>query len=210
MTMWGLGYNAVEAGDYATAEPILIEVVDRLGRLGNETMVAWATRTLAFCYEELGNHVRSRVLHEQNLVLIRRLGDHVLESATLSALSTFALEDGRLRDSASLMREGLQLTGQIRDRMMTITRLGAAANTLASLGKESTAAVLLGCADAQFEEVGAVEPWAVRFNERTLTLVRAKLEEDALAEMRAKGRELTLEAAVAMGILALDEALESL
>jgi hypothetical protein len=55
-----------------------------------------------------------------------------------------------------------------------------------------------------------VEPWAVRFYERTLTLVRAKLEEDALAEMRAKGRELTLEAAVAMGILALDEALESL
>ena len=205
LAMWGLGYLSVESGDLATAQPILHEVVDRLERLGNETLVGWATRTLAFSYEEQGDRERARELHQQNCVRARKLDDIPLLSTALSALATYAIADGRPIDAARFARESLELASRMRDRMMATSRLCAAAETLASLGLGSEAAVLIACAEAQYEEIGAREPWAERMNERTIVRIHALIDDAAFEAASAQGRGLTPEAAAAMGVAALRE-----
>jgi predicted ATPase len=205
LAMWGLGYYAVESGDLTTAQPILREVVDRLERLGNETLVGWATRTLAFSYEEQGDRERARALHEQNAVRARKLDDIPLLSTALSSLATYAIADGRQIDAARFARGSLELALRTRDRMMATSRLSAAAETLASVGRASQAAALLACAEAQYEEIGAREPWVERMKERTLATIQAQLDDAAFAAASGSGRELTLEDAVAMGVAALRE-----
>lgn len=205
LAMWGLGYYAVESGDLATAQPILHEVVDRLERLGNETLLGWATRTLAFSYEEQGNRERARELHEQNAVRASRLDDIPLLSTALSALATYAIDDGRVVDAARSARLSLELVPRMGDRMMATTRLCAAANTLASLGLGRPAAALIACAEAQFEEIGAKEPWVERWNERTLASIHLLIDDASFAAASAQGRGMMPEDAVAVAVTALRE-----
>jgi predicted ATPase len=205
LAMWGLGYYAVEAGDVATALPILTEVVDRLEHLGNETLVGWATRTLAFSYEERGDRERARELHEQNAERARRLDDIPLLGTALASLATYAIEDGRHVDAARFARGSLELAARMRDRMMATSRLSAAANSLASLGQAAPAAALIACAEAQYAEIGAKEPWVDRMNERTLAHIHALIDDAVFAAASAQGRALTPDAAAAMGIAALRE-----
>jgi predicted ATPase len=205
LAMWGLGYYAAESGDLATAQPILHEVVERLDRLGNETMVGWATRTLAFSYEEQGDYARARELHEQNVERARKLGDIPLEATALSSLSTYAIDDERHAEAAGFARGSLELALRISDRMMAASRLCAAANSLALLGRGSPAAALLGYAEVQYEEIGAKEPWTDRMNERTRAVIQSLIGEQAFVEATAHGRTLTREAVVALGVAALRE-----
>ncbi len=210
LAMWGLGYYAVESGDWARAQPVLREVVARLERIGNETLLGWATRTLAFSYEAQGDYPKARELHEQNVVRARRLDDVNLLATALSSLATYATVDGRLVDAARFARGSLELVPRIRDRILATSRLCAAAGTLVSLGRASSAAALIACAEGQYHEFGAKEPWVERMNERTLAKVHARIDDVEFAAASAHGRGLTPEAAMTMGLAELREIEETL
>jgi hypothetical protein len=181
-----------------------------LALYGTETLVAWATRSLAFCYRRMGNDERSQELHEQNLGRARRLGDLTLQAATLAALAVFAFEQGRTRDSATLSRESLTLAISLGDQMMAISRLCTTANTLTVLGSATAAAELVACAKAHYAEIGASEPWVERMNEVTLGRIHDAIDEPVFEAASQRGRSMNIEDAARVGLAALDQVLEGL
>jgi predicted ATPase len=208
-SLWQLGYLHLEKGDHHKAEQKLIESVRLFREVGDDVSLMWATRTLAFIYNTIGDRERARPLYEENLRRAHAHGDKTLEAALLGALATVAVDEGRFDDAVSIGKASLRLISDVPDRLLVEARICSAARVLAALGKAAIAARLLSHAESLFEETGAREPWVARMNEKTLVEIREQLDEAALAEAWEQGRRVTADEAVAMAVSAMDEAGEA-
>jgi hypothetical protein len=54
------------------------------------------------------------------------------------------------------------------------------------------------------ERIGVSEAWTARMNEKTLSTIRARLDESAFAEAWEQGRALTIDEAVALALESVD------
>jgi hypothetical protein len=81
------------------------------------------------------------------------------------------------------------------------------AELLSAQRKAEMAAQLLSRGEALNEEIGAaLESWAIEMNERTLTALRAELDEAVFTEAWKQGRALTPDEAVALALKELADA----
>ncbi len=85
-----------------------------------------------------------------------------------------------------------------------MTDLSRFASALAATGRVERAARLLSSAEALREEIGSDVRWIGKMNERTLTAIRAQLDEAASAEAWEQGRKLTADEAVALALDSMD------
>jgi predicted ATPase len=208
IALWGLGYLRVEDGHYALARELLRESIELLQEVGDDVSTAWATRTLAFSYFQPGDHDQARPLYEETLRRARDIGDPGLEAHALGALSEYAIDDGRTLDAAILARESLQVLVANGDPLLVIARLCSAARVLSALGRPDVGARLISHAEARHEEIGAREPWVEAESRKTLSMIHGAIDDAAFGEEWEAGRMLNPEAAMALAVSELDNAVE--
>ena len=200
---WGIAHSGFLLGivaneaDFAKARSTLEEAVRRFRDLGDQHYTSLATMHLAWSYEELGDLERGRALHEENLRISRDSGNKRTEAMSLEALSWHARKAGRMEESLSQLHQAFQIIRDLADRVWIANIVSRFAATLAVGHRPEAAAQLLAKSTALYEEIGSSPPpYVHRRNEQTLTQIHAGLDAEAFAEAWARGRALTLEAAL--------------
>jgi ATP/maltotriose-dependent transcriptional regulator MalT len=165
---------------------------------------SWRPSSHAWAYYEVGDLERARELAEDNLRQARATHDELLEGVALSSLVDFAVDEGRLEDAVSMLKESHRILRDLGDLLMSAAAVCRIARVLALAGRAGTAARVLSSSAVLLEEIGARPPWLARINEQTLTAIRTQLDEAAFAEAWEQGQALTAEEAVALALDALD------
>jgi predicted ATPase len=196
---------AIEEEELERAQQLAEESLALFRQAGDEHQTVSATRTLAFTYHSHGDLERARTLHESNLSQAQALGFRETEAQTLGSLAMIAFEQGRIEDALAIGKQNLlacRELGSLHDLAQSLCR---SASTFAVLpGKAATATRLLSCFDAMQERIGVSEAWTARMNEKTLSTIRARLDESAFAEAWEQGRALTIDDAVALALESVD------
>ena len=198
-----LGYAAVEEHDTETGIPLLEEANRLFAELGDEHMLLWGTRTLAFAFAVSGDLARSRALYEDALGRARALGSRAVEGALLGSLSWTAVKQERMDEALSYLQESLVIKRDVGERTDIGQALCRSARVFASLGDMRAAALLLACFDASLDEIGSGEAWVARMNAETRALLDGAGDVQTLVEARDEGSGMTLEdgLAFALGVL---------
>jgi len=161
-------------------------------------MLAW------MCYR-LGDREHGRALHEDNLRRARALGNEHIETSTLGALAMIAVDQGRVDDALSMLKESHRINRDLGDPIGIARDLSRVARVLAAVGRAETAARLLSGSMALCEELGAsLRPWLAEMNEETLATIRAQLDDAAFSDAWEQGGALTADEAVALAGDSLD------
>jgi predicted ATPase len=193
-------------GDWARARELWEESARLFGELGDAHHTMFATRLLAWAYDELGDAERARALHEENLRAAGAAGDRHMEAQSLEALAYASVRQGRPLDAVPMLTEAYRIHCDLGDPYRLAIAVGRFAAVLAAVAKPGTAATLISCSDALLEEIGAARVrWVARMNEETLARVRGRLDEAAFAEAWDQGRALTADEAVALALDSLED-----
>jgi predicted ATPase/class 3 adenylate cyclase len=203
-SLWRLSYALAADRDFARAQELLLECIPLYGELGEEHAAVEAVRDLAWTYEEIGDLARARELYEDGLRRARGQANMRLEARLLGGLAIVAVDDGRVEEARSLLKENFPMYRELDDLRGTGENLCRSAHALAAMGEAATAARLLGGSQAVFDGIGASPPWLATMNEQTLAAIREQLDETAVADAREQGRALTVNEAVALALDALD------
>ena len=194
-----LGLAVADEGDLDRAQELFEQSARQFGEVGDEQYALVANRMLAWTYYRLGDRENGRGLHEDNLRRARSLGDEHIEASTLGALAMIAVDEGRVDDAISMLKESHRIRRDLRDPIGIARDLCRVARVLASVERAGAAARLLSSSKALHEELGAsLRPWLAQMNEETLRTVRVQLDEAAFAEAWEEGRKLTPDQAVAL------------
>ena len=200
-SVYMLGYAAIESGDFESARPLFEETVRLMAELGYEQYVGQATFNLQWALDELGERERAEMLAEQNLLRARSIQSTNLEAAALETLAGYAHDDGRYDDALSMTRDALGLNVELGDVEHVLDGLGRIANTHVSAARGGLAAELLSASLTLHEDVGLSIPlYQRRRNEKMLEVIHEQLNEGAFAEAWERGKQLTLDEAVALAL----------
>jgi predicted ATPase len=193
-----LGAAVGNQDDYSSAREILEESLRRFHDLGDQHSTLVAARYLAWAYHGLGDLERERLLLEEHLGRSRELGNERMEASMLGALAMIAVEERRLEDAIELLKRSHSIHREHGDLVQTALTLCRIARALALAGKARTAAQVLSSSESIRADMGAKVRWVDKLNEETLTIIRQKLGEPALAEAWEHGRKLTVDEVAAL------------
>lgn len=148
-------------------------------------------------YESLGDHSHSRAMHEQNLRTARAAGRESVAATTLSVLSGYALNDGRVSEAVAMARECISTHWAARDIYHTLVDLHRFTRALALQHQPEQAVQLLAARTALHEEHGfRVEEWLAAHDHEELERARNTLDGSSFARAWDAGRKMTLHEAV--------------
>jgi tetratricopeptide (TPR) repeat protein len=199
-------HATLDQGDFELARPLLEESVRLFRELGDQYHNLWSTHLLAWSWYRGGDRERARALWEENLQRARATANRNVEALSLGALAdNLALEEGRVNDALPMLTEAYRINRDLgMPSAQTAMDLHRFARGLAFAGRAAPAARVFACAEALYEEIGArTRPLTAAKDEKTLTAIRAQLDDTVFAEAWEQGQGLTPDEAVA---LALDEA----
>ena len=195
----GLGYTSVEQGELTEGLRFLEEAAAAYRAIGDEQFTLYVDRTRAFAHHRLGDLDRARALHEETLRRARGLGNQLAVSNTLGSLAAIAVDQRRLSDAISLMRENDAILRDLRDLLGVVENLARMARALAIAGRPALAAQVLGCFEELSNVTGSTEAWVLRESEEAVTIIREQLDDITFDEALSKGRKLSPEEAMALG-----------
>ena len=194
-----LGCAADSQQQWREAESLFgqaLELWREIGARAEEAMVLQHLSGVAYGW---GNHALSAARAEESLTIFRELDHAFGAAAALNKLARLARDAGDDARAASAHQEALRLLAGIGERWAIGDPLAGLGRIAAAHGQAAVAARLVGAVDALTEEAGAFVGTATRENcDRAVAIARAALGEDRLAELRAAGRTLRLEEAVAV------------
>jgi predicted ATPase/class 3 adenylate cyclase len=169
--------------------------------LGNDLGVADTLLDLGLSEQMLGNLDRSAVLLQESLTIYDRVGELAGKSSALLSLGMASLRQGSPANAALLYREGLTIGRHLGDRQVMAWGVLGLAGVAWFRGDHEAASKLLGASEAVLEAMGIAPPPAARqMIDRGVANLRTALGDDALAALRAEGRALSLDAAVALAL----------
>jgi hypothetical protein len=122
---------------------------------------------------------------------------------SLGALAdNLAVEEGRVEDALAMLTDAYRINRDLgMPSAQTAMDLHRFARGLAFAGRAKAAACVFSCADALYEEIGArARPLTAERDEKTLSAIRAQLDDSAFAEAWNQGRALTADEAVALAL----------
>ncbi len=147
-----------------------------------------------------GESERAERTFEEGLAAGRRLQVPSLTYVALYKVAQLALGRGNLLSAASMLEEGLELSGQTKDRANLAHFLSALSVLEAFRGEAERSAVLIGAAENLLQEVGAPVYNFYRpdpsVGERVAGEARSVLGKAAFEEARERGRKMDFEQAV--------------
>ena len=191
----------VESGEIRDAIALLEEAIRGFQAAGERNLDLVAMRTLAWAWDHLGDRRTYVHIVEEVLRLARERGARRMEFTALGALAWVATEDGRFADALALLREAAAVdrgTLPRSDVTLLLTRL---ALVHAESGRLDAAAALVARADLVNEQTGDVDPaWVADFKRRIRARVTEGLDPALLTDLTSRGRALSIDAAVDLGL----------
>jgi len=201
-----LGLVVADEGDFTRARQLFTESADLFGNLGDELYALYSTRMLAWMHDATGDRKRAQAVHEDNLRRARELHARDLESSVLGALASYAAEEGRAQDAASMAAASIRIARDLGIRALSANELCRGAAALALAGEPEIAARLIASSVAFHEEAALkVLPYLTNENDQTLAWIHAKLDDRAFAAAWTEGRVLSIEAAADLALAKLAE-----
>ncbi|CAN5770761.1 hypothetical protein BH20CHL5_BH20CHL5_09800 [soil metagenome] len=205
---WGTAFSILQlAGaftslhDWLKAQELYADSARRFEELGDEHQTLVATRLMAWTYFELGDVGRARELHEENLDRARRAGNVRIEATTLGALGEYALREQRALDALPMLEGAYRIHRRQGDRRNIGVDLVRFAYAAALVGRPGSAARIMSCAEALYEESGSAMPfWIADIVAPTLAIIHSHLDEVALTAEWDAGRPLMTDEAVALAL----------
>src|SRR4029078_3319231 len=111
-----LGFAAAEGGEYETAREHFAESLRRFSELGDDHYTMLATDGLAWMSGQLGDLACRRELHEDNLRRARASSNKRVIALTLDHLAGDSLDEGRVEDALTMLKESLGILHAFGDR----------------------------------------------------------------------------------------------
>ena len=183
---------------------MLEESVERFREIGDDHRVLVVTGDLAVVHKLRGDREGARALLEDVLRQARASGDEYMEATALDDLAEYALDEGRIDDGLSLLRQSIRMSTRLTRAVRIQEKVLRFAYAFAAQKKPEVAASLLSFSTTRIEQTQSVTPYGVAYTaemkEKTLTLIRGQLEDAALAEAWQQGRTLTEEEALALAL----------
>jgi tetratricopeptide (TPR) repeat protein len=190
-----LGACSAAEGDYRAAVPLYEASLSKLGETDDSHGIGVMLANLAAAYEGLGEVEQARDASLEALRLQERIGDD--DGIAISNLNMASLEAGagNLDGACGHLRASLAASKRLGYREGSLYAIGIAAQVAAARGALEDAGGLCGAFLEQFPTLGTPQTEEAERVRR----VRERVEErpDG-AELLARGRELTFEAAVAL------------
>jgi predicted ATPase len=194
----GCGLAAEALGERERSAEYNAECVELARRHDDRRTLAMALNNLGLNAAREGDHERARRYVEESLALFRELADTRHVAAVLTALGGLALEQGRSSEARTFAVEGLEIAYGLEDNELITWCLESLAAQAATSKQPDRAARLLSSADRLREDTGFVEQLDERQrNARTREALNTMLDEQRLGEALVRGREMTLDEAVA-------------
>jgi non-specific serine/threonine protein kinase len=170
-------------------------------RRGEPARVASTVRAIAMAIQFRGGTARACALYEESLTLYAELGDTINQAHTRTLLGILQAIRGEVRDALRSLREALRVYRQVGGQTGMAVCFEGIAGVMNALARPEQAARLLGASEALREALGVAQPRGYQRQRGQLVLsIRGALGENAFAELRAEGRVLTLEQAIAHGL----------
>lgn len=192
MSLQHLSIAAMLRGDPAAAVPLSEDCVAMARTTGDRWLVAVTLHVLGNAIERTGDAQAAEMQFQEVLRLGREANDDWLLAYPLANLTGLLVRRGELKGAHATARESLELAWRMGDRRLCALMLLNLAVLADRMRRSLRAARLLGAGEAQYERLGAT-PEAPPDG---LDDLRAATSHGALALARAKGRALTLPAAV--------------
>jgi hypothetical protein len=112
-----------------------------------------------------------------------------------------ALEDGRVEEARAMLRDSFRIDHDLGNVMFVGVDLARFAAVRAHEGDAEAAAQLLAKSEAVHEEIAwTPESWVTEERDTTRGIIRTQLDEAAFDEAWERGRALSLDEAVALGL----------
>ncbi len=192
-----LGFVAYEQRHYERAVRLQEQSLVLAREFGNTFDIAWSIRALADAVRGQGDLKRAQALLEEGLALSRGTENEWGIVRTLASLGSVACEAGEYARARSLYEECLELGWRTRLKHPVLLCLEGLAQVAVAQGRPERAAWLYGAAAALREDRGWPLPPGKRAeHDRTVTVIRRALGEEAFEVAWTKGYERPLEEAI--------------
>jgi predicted ATPase/class 3 adenylate cyclase len=186
-----------DENEFATAARLLEPTIQRLRAAGDEHRALIAMRTLAWCYEELGDKQRQVAMTQELLERALATDDEIMEARALGVLAGVASDEGRHDDALAMLRDTYRLDVQLGDPDEINTDLARIARALALAGHARDAVKLLSVREVTRPDPDAVdEPWIARMHDEALAAAHALLDDRAFDDAWEEGRRTSVDTAV--------------
>src|SRR3712207_5258158 len=200
----GLGLVAMDRKDFGEATSCFEEALALLRRAGEDGVAPVVRIWLGTVALIQGDHDRAIPMFEEGLAQAQQRGDRLGTYNALYNLAQVALARGDHELATRMLEEGVTLSEQIGDQANLSYFLEGLAVVAGVRGYAERSARLLGAAESLLEEAGAsvynyYKPDRSLY-ERTTATVRSRLGEEGFEEARERGREMTVEQAVAYAL----------
>jgi predicted ATPase len=187
------------AVDLKTAQQHFDESGRLFRELGDDHYTLLARSNLAWKCYYLDDLEQAKAIHEDTLDRARATSNRRVEAISLAALAVYAVDQGLPDDAIPMLTESIRIRRDFGDLIGLAADLRRSSYALAAAGKPTAAARLLSSSEALREELGtSLQSDSATMDERTLTIVRAQLNEAAFAEAWQQGRGLTVDEALAL------------
>jgi tetratricopeptide (TPR) repeat protein len=199
-----LGMGAMRRKDYEAATSCFEEALPLFRRSGEEVQVPVMHALLGTALLIQGDHDRAVPMFEEGLAMAQRRGDRIGVCSSLYHLAQVALVRGDHGLATRILEEGVAISEQMRDWANLSYFLEGLAVVAGVQGRAERSTRLFGAAEELLEAVGApvynyYKPDPSLY-ERTMSATRSRLGEADFEEVRAEGRAMTFEQAVAYAL----------
>jgi tetratricopeptide (TPR) repeat protein len=199
-----LGMGAMHRRDYEAATSCFEEALPLFRRSGEEVQVPVMHALLGTALLIQGDHDRAVPMFEEGLAMARRRGDRIGVCSALYHLAQVALVREDYGLATRILEEGVAISEQMRDRANLSYFLEGLAVVAGVQGSAERSTRLFGTAEGLLDAVGApvynyYKPDPSLY-EQTISATRSRLGEADFEEVRAEGRAMTFEQAVAYAL----------
>jgi predicted ATPase len=201
VALGNLGLIARDRGDASVAEKQLQASLELWLQLGDPIGQGWVLTALGIAARCGGQRELARSRLDQALAVWRKIGDRQNQANALGTLASLARDAGEFDAAARLLRESLSILREIGDRRAIAFVLEGFSSLAAARDQAMRAVALWAAAQALRERIGAPAPpaWHAELD-RTLNVIKARLEVTAVDEASRRGRSMTLPDAIAFAL----------
>ena len=210
LALLGLGSDAIDRGEWAGAESLLVESFDLFRDLGDPWGAALVRCQQGVVAQAQGNHDHAAACFDEALGVFRERQDWRYVAATLGHLGKLALARGDERGARMAYREALALSTELGDKTGIAWEVMGMAGVAGLEGQAEQAARLLGAAEALRDQIGArLAPYEWAIHDRIQATVRQALGPSAFAAAWARGGALSVADAIAEAMAIADGAMQA-
>jgi tetratricopeptide (TPR) repeat protein len=198
-----LALLAVARGQYADAEPLLVECVGVARALGDPNLLVVNLGHLAIVVHAQGDSEKAASYFEQALTVARNIPNGFLTSSVLTYKGRAECSDGNLDLAEASFAESLTIAGDLKDPIVTVWALERCAELAIPKRAPKRAATIWGAAARLREKIGIPIPFNEEADyERAVATTRVALGEDAFDQAWSEGSAMTLDDAMryALGV----------